>query len=177
MLTVPWLGRLVTDLSPQKPGFRPRSISVGLLVDKMTLRQFFLPVLCFSPRQRYSLKAPFRRHIISVAYRVVISTFKRVFILSIFTQSFIVQNLSLFLYTYKIVHTQIYTYLYISFLPCPGYLDLTVAAVSEQCPFYNHHLSSTRYKDVLISQGDVRPLGVTLMIRLKDCALPTSYCK
>ena len=149
----------------------------GIIGGQNDTETVFSPSTLLFPRQRYSLKAPFWRHIISVAYRVVISTFKRVFVLSIFTQSFIIQNFTLFLYTYKIVHTQIYTYLYISFLPCPGYLDLTVAAVSEQCPFYNHHLSSTRYKDVLISQGDVRPLGITLMIRLKDYALPTSYCK
>ena len=38
----------------------------------------FSPSTLLFPRQRYALKAPFWRHIISVAYRVVISTFKRV---------------------------------------------------------------------------------------------------
>jgi hypothetical protein len=71
----------------------------------------------------------------------------------------------------------IYTYMYICFVPGPGYLDLIVAEVSEQCPSYSHHLSSGRYKDLLISQGDVRPLGVALMIRLKGYALLTSCCK
>ena len=36
-----------------------------------------------------------------------------------------------------------------------------------------HHLSSAGYKDVLISQGDVRPLGVASMVRLNSYALLT----
>jgi len=123
------------------------------------------------------LKAPFRRHIISVVYRDVINTCKKVFVLSIFTQSLIIQNFSLFLYTYNILHTHIYTHFYICLLPVPGYLDLIVTAVSERRPFYSHHISSVRYNNVLISQGDERPPGVALMIRLKDYALLTSFCK
>jgi hypothetical protein len=47
----------------------------------------------------------------------------------------------------------------------------------EQYPICSHHLPSAGYKAVLISQGDVRPLGVALMIRLKDYAILTSCFK
>jgi hypothetical protein len=33
---VPWLRRLVAGLSPRRPGFDPRSVHVGFVVDKMT---------------------------------------------------------------------------------------------------------------------------------------------
>jgi hypothetical protein len=37
---VPWLKRLVTGLSPQRPGFAPGSIHVGFVVDKVALGRF-----------------------------------------------------------------------------------------------------------------------------------------
>jgi hypothetical protein len=40
---------LVTGLSPQRPGFDPRSLDVKFVVDEVALEQFFLPVLRFSP--------------------------------------------------------------------------------------------------------------------------------
>jgi hypothetical protein len=44
---VPWLRRLVTGLSPRRPGFDPRSVSEGFVVDKLELRQVFPRVLGF----------------------------------------------------------------------------------------------------------------------------------
>jgi hypothetical protein len=46
---VPWLRRLFAGLSPRRPGFRPGSVHVGFVVDKVTLGQVFLRVLRFSP--------------------------------------------------------------------------------------------------------------------------------
>jgi hypothetical protein len=46
---VPWLRLLVAGLSPQRPGFAPRSIHVGFVVDRVALGQVFLQVLRFSP--------------------------------------------------------------------------------------------------------------------------------
>jgi hypothetical protein len=46
---VPWLRRLVADLSPQSPGFASGSIYVGFVVDKGALGQVFLRALRFSP--------------------------------------------------------------------------------------------------------------------------------
>jgi hypothetical protein len=77
VLTVRWLSRLVTGLSPQKPGFRPRSVS-GIIGGQSGNGTGFSPSTLFSPRQRGSLKAPFRRHVMSVVYGVVINIFKRV---------------------------------------------------------------------------------------------------
>jgi hypothetical protein len=48
-LTVPWLRRSVSGFSPWRPGFNPKSFHVRLVVDKVTLGQFFLRVLRFSP--------------------------------------------------------------------------------------------------------------------------------
>jgi hypothetical protein len=48
-LAVPWLRRLVTGLSPRRPGFDPGSVHVGFVVDKVALGQAFLRVLRFSP--------------------------------------------------------------------------------------------------------------------------------
>jgi hypothetical protein len=39
---VPWLRRLVTSPSPQRPRFMPRSVHVGFVVDKVALGQVFL---------------------------------------------------------------------------------------------------------------------------------------
>jgi hypothetical protein len=49
VIAVPWLRSLVTGLSPRRPGFAPRSIHVGFVVDKVALGQVFLRVLRFSP--------------------------------------------------------------------------------------------------------------------------------
>jgi hypothetical protein len=46
---VPWLRRLVAGLSPRRPGFDPKSVQVGYVVDKVALGQVFLRVLQFSP--------------------------------------------------------------------------------------------------------------------------------
>jgi hypothetical protein len=48
-LVVPWLKQLVTGFSPQKPGFKPGSVHVGFVVEKVALGQVFLQVLWFSP--------------------------------------------------------------------------------------------------------------------------------
>jgi hypothetical protein len=45
--TVPWLRQLFASLSPQSPGFNPKSICVGFLVERVTLGQVFVPVLQF----------------------------------------------------------------------------------------------------------------------------------
>jgi hypothetical protein len=45
---VPWLRRLVTGLSPRRPGFNPGSVHVGFVVDAVALEQVFLQVLRFS---------------------------------------------------------------------------------------------------------------------------------
>jgi hypothetical protein len=46
---VPWLRPLAAGLPPQRPGFDPRSVHVGFVVDKVALGQGFLRVLRFSP--------------------------------------------------------------------------------------------------------------------------------
>jgi hypothetical protein len=46
---VPWLRRLVADLSPRRPGFDPGSVHVGIVMDKVALGQVFHRVLRFSP--------------------------------------------------------------------------------------------------------------------------------
>jgi hypothetical protein len=46
---VTWLRRLVAGLSLRSPGFEPRSIHVGFVVEKVALGQVFLRVLRFSP--------------------------------------------------------------------------------------------------------------------------------
>jgi hypothetical protein len=48
-VVVPWLRRLVADISPRRPGFVPGSIHVRFVVDKVALGQAFLRVLRFSP--------------------------------------------------------------------------------------------------------------------------------
>jgi hypothetical protein len=48
-IAVPWLRRLAAGLSPRRPGFDPRSVHVGFVVDKVVLGQVFLRVLRFSP--------------------------------------------------------------------------------------------------------------------------------
>ena len=47
--TVPLIGRLVAGLSPEKPGFDPRTIHVRPVMDQMALVQVSLPVLQLSP--------------------------------------------------------------------------------------------------------------------------------
>jgi hypothetical protein len=44
---MPLLRQLVTSLSPQGPGFNPRSVHVGFLVERVTMGQVFVPVLQF----------------------------------------------------------------------------------------------------------------------------------
>jgi hypothetical protein len=44
---VPWLRRLVAGLSPRRPGFVPRSLYVGFVVDKVALGQALLRVILF----------------------------------------------------------------------------------------------------------------------------------
>jgi hypothetical protein len=44
-----WLRRLIAGISPTRPGFNPRPVHVRFVVDELTLRQVFLPVLWFSP--------------------------------------------------------------------------------------------------------------------------------
>jgi hypothetical protein len=46
---VPWLGRLVADLSPLRPGFDPGSVHVGFVVDKVALGRFFPEYFGFIP--------------------------------------------------------------------------------------------------------------------------------
>jgi hypothetical protein len=46
---VPWLRRLVTGLSPRRPGFDPGSVHVGFVVNKVALGQVFPRVIRFSP--------------------------------------------------------------------------------------------------------------------------------
>jgi hypothetical protein len=46
---VPWLRLLVAGVSLRSPGFEPRSLHVGFVVDNVALRQVFLQVLQFSP--------------------------------------------------------------------------------------------------------------------------------
>jgi hypothetical protein len=40
---VPWLRRLAAGLPPRRPGFDPRSVHVGFVVDKVALGQVFPP--------------------------------------------------------------------------------------------------------------------------------------
>ena len=46
---VPWLRRLVAGLSSRRPGFDPRSVHEGFMVEKVALRQVFVRVLRFYP--------------------------------------------------------------------------------------------------------------------------------
>jgi len=48
MLAITWLRELVTLLSPRRPGFVPRPIHVGFVIDKMALRQVFPNASVFS---------------------------------------------------------------------------------------------------------------------------------
>jgi hypothetical protein len=43
-MAVPWLKEFVTDLLPQRPGFDPRLVHVGFVVDEVALGQVFLKV-------------------------------------------------------------------------------------------------------------------------------------
>jgi hypothetical protein len=49
IVAVPWLRRLVADLSPRRPGFDPGSVHVGFMVDKLALGQVHPRVLRFFP--------------------------------------------------------------------------------------------------------------------------------
>jgi hypothetical protein len=49
LIAVLWLNKLDTSLSPQKSRCNPRSVSLGFVVDKMTVRQFLFDVPQYSP--------------------------------------------------------------------------------------------------------------------------------
>jgi hypothetical protein len=55
---VPWHRYLVAGFSLWRPGFAPRAVHVGFVVDKMALQQVFLQVLQFS-HQYHSTAAPY----------------------------------------------------------------------------------------------------------------------
>jgi hypothetical protein len=55
-LAVPWLRRLVADLSSRRPGFDPESVHVGFVVDKVEL--VFPPSTSVLTCQFYSTCAP-----------------------------------------------------------------------------------------------------------------------
>ena len=55
---MPWLRRLVASLQTRAPGFDPRSVHVGFLVDKVALGQVFPPSISVFPCQFYSTGAP-----------------------------------------------------------------------------------------------------------------------
>jgi hypothetical protein len=59
---VPLLRRLVAGLSQRRPGFDPRAVDVGFVVDKVALGQVFLKELRFSPVpcQFHSIGAPLK---------------------------------------------------------------------------------------------------------------------
>jgi len=46
---VPWLGRLVVDLSTRRPGFGSRCLHVAIILDSVALELVFLHVLPLSP--------------------------------------------------------------------------------------------------------------------------------
>jgi hypothetical protein len=46
---VPWLKLLISGLSPCRPGFDPRPINAGFVLDKVSLGQAFLRVFRFPP--------------------------------------------------------------------------------------------------------------------------------
>ena len=55
---MPWLRRLVTGLSPRRPGFDSGSVHVGFVVDKVTLGQVFSRSTFVFPCQFHSTGAP-----------------------------------------------------------------------------------------------------------------------
>jgi hypothetical protein len=55
---VPWLRRLVADLSLRRPGFDSGSVHVGVVVDKVALGQVFPPSTSVFPCQFHSTGAP-----------------------------------------------------------------------------------------------------------------------
>jgi hypothetical protein len=57
-MTVPWLRRLVSGLSPRRPGFDPGSVGVGFVVGKVVLGQVFPPSTSVFPCQFHSTNAP-----------------------------------------------------------------------------------------------------------------------
>jgi hypothetical protein len=58
MKAVPWLRRLVAGLSPRRPGFDPRAVHLGYVVDKVVLGQAFSPSTSVFPCQLYSTDTP-----------------------------------------------------------------------------------------------------------------------
>jgi hypothetical protein len=55
-LALPWLRRLVTGLSPRRPGFARGSVHVGYVADKFALGQVFSELF------DYPLSISFHRH-------------------------------------------------------------------------------------------------------------------
>jgi hypothetical protein len=45
VFAMPWLRRLITDLSVWRPRFTPWSVRVGFVMDKVSLEQVFVRVL------------------------------------------------------------------------------------------------------------------------------------
>jgi hypothetical protein len=62
-MAVPWLRSLVAGLSPQRPGFEPRSIHVGFVVDEVALDRFFSEFVGF-PLSIYHSTVALQTHII-----------------------------------------------------------------------------------------------------------------
>jgi hypothetical protein len=63
LIAVPRLRRLVAYLSPRRPGFFPRSVHVGFVVDKVALGQVFLPSTSVFPCQFHSTGSPLQEKI------------------------------------------------------------------------------------------------------------------
>jgi hypothetical protein len=58
-LAAPWLRWLVTSISPQRPRFKPWSVCVRFVVDRVALGQGFSPSSSIFPCQYYSIVAPY----------------------------------------------------------------------------------------------------------------------
>jgi hypothetical protein len=58
ILAVPWLRQLVNSFLVWRPGFNPRPVHVGFVVDKVAMRQVFSPLLPIFPCHYYSTNAP-----------------------------------------------------------------------------------------------------------------------
>jgi hypothetical protein len=68
---VPWLRRLAAGLSQRKTGFDPRPVHVRFVVNKVTLKEDFLPVLLFAP---VSIILPMLHTQLHVKYLFIIRT-------------------------------------------------------------------------------------------------------
>ena len=61
-LAMPWPRHLVTRLSSQRPGFSPRLVHVGFVMDSVALGHGFLPVHQFSLSLSFHRCSVFIRH-------------------------------------------------------------------------------------------------------------------